>query len=167
VADRGELPGWTDRPSEALPGFDVFCLPSRSEGFPLSIVEATLAGLPVVACRVGSVAELVVDGDTGFVVERDDVDGLVSALTQLRTTRCGTGSARPGGSGRGSTTPSSTWRGPTSSCGNASQPRHKPHASARPRRVRDPALLPGDDHAPVISGVPCVAIPDRNVTVRT
>jgi len=84
VADRVELPGWTDRPSEALTGFDVFCLPSRSEGFPLSIVEAMLAGLPVVAAWVGSVAELVVDGDTGFVVERDDVDGLVSALTQLR-----------------------------------------------------------------------------------
>ena len=68
----------------ALPGFDVFCLPSRSEGFPLSIVEAMLAALPVVATRVGSVAELVVDGETGIVVERDDVDGLVAALGRLR-----------------------------------------------------------------------------------
>lgn len=84
VADRVELPGWADRPSELLPGFDVFCLPSRSEGFPLSIVEAMLAELPVVASRVGSVAELVVDGTTGLVVEPDDVDGLVAALRQLR-----------------------------------------------------------------------------------
>ncbi len=83
VADRVELPGWADRPSTVLPGFDVFCLPSRSEGFPLSIVEAMLAALPVVATRVGSVAELVVDGQTGVVVERDDVDGLVAALALL------------------------------------------------------------------------------------
>jgi glycosyltransferase involved in cell wall biosynthesis len=84
VDDRVELPGWAERPSALLPGFDVFCLPSRSEGFPLSIVEAMLAALPVVATRVGSVAELVVDGETGLVVERDDVDGLVAALGRLR-----------------------------------------------------------------------------------
>jgi glycosyltransferase involved in cell wall biosynthesis len=84
VADRVELPGWADAPSSVLPDFDVFCLPSRSEGFPLSIVEAMLAGLPVVATRVGSVAELVADGRTGLVLERDDVDGLVDALTRLR-----------------------------------------------------------------------------------
>jgi len=83
VVDRVELPGWTERPSEVLPGFDVFCLPSRSEGFPLSIVEAMLAELPVLATRVGSVAELVVDGETGLVVERDDVDGLAAALGRL------------------------------------------------------------------------------------
>jgi glycosyltransferase involved in cell wall biosynthesis len=84
VADRVELPGWAEQPSAVLLGFDVFCLPSRSEGFPLSIVEAMLAALPVVATRVGSVAELVADGETGLVVERDDVDGLAAALARLR-----------------------------------------------------------------------------------
>jgi glycosyltransferase involved in cell wall biosynthesis len=43
-----------------------------------------LAGLPVVATRVGSVAELVTAGRTGVVVDRDDVDGLVDALVALR-----------------------------------------------------------------------------------
>jgi glycosyltransferase involved in cell wall biosynthesis len=84
VADRVELPGWAHDPTTVLRGFDVFCLPSRSEGFPLSIVEAMLAALPVVATRVGSVAELVADGLTGAVVERDDVDGLVAALATFR-----------------------------------------------------------------------------------
>jgi glycosyltransferase involved in cell wall biosynthesis len=46
------------------------------------VVEAMLAALPVVATRVGSVAELV--GDTGLLVERDDVDGLAAALARLR-----------------------------------------------------------------------------------
>jgi glycosyltransferase involved in cell wall biosynthesis len=82
VAERVELPGWAERPAATLPAFDVFCLPSRSEGFPLSIVEAMLAALPVVATRVGSVAELV--GDSGLLVERDDVDGLAAALARLR-----------------------------------------------------------------------------------
>ena len=84
VADRVELPGWVDEPASVLSGFDVFCLPSRSEGFPLSIVEAMLAALPVVATRVGSVAELVADGRSGLLVERDDVDGLVATLARLR-----------------------------------------------------------------------------------
>lgn len=84
VVDRIALPGWSDQPSATLPTFDVFCLPSRSEGFPLSIVEAMLAELPVVATRVGSVAELVADGSSGLVVERDDLDGLVDALARLR-----------------------------------------------------------------------------------
>jgi glycosyltransferase involved in cell wall biosynthesis len=84
VADRVALPGWAERPSAALPQFDVFCMPSRSEGFPLSIVEAMLAELPVVATRVGSVAELVADQSTGLLVERDDLDGLVAVLARLR-----------------------------------------------------------------------------------
>jgi glycosyltransferase involved in cell wall biosynthesis len=83
VADRVEFPGWDPDPRGRLPEWDVFCLPSRSEGFPLSIVEAMLAGLPVVATRVGSVAEAVQDGRTGLLVEKDDVDGLVAALCEL------------------------------------------------------------------------------------
>jgi glycosyltransferase involved in cell wall biosynthesis len=83
VAERVELPGWSDRPAELLPGFDVFCLPSRSEGFPLSIVEAMFAARPVVATDVGSVREAVDEGRTGFVVPPDDVSALRDALDQL------------------------------------------------------------------------------------
>ena len=84
MADRVELPGWADRPSELLPGFDVFCLPSRSEGFPLSIVEAMLAALPVVATRGRQRRRAGGRRGDGLVVERDDVDGLVAALDRLR-----------------------------------------------------------------------------------
>ena len=46
-------------------------MPSRSEGFPLAVVEAMLAALPVVATRVGSVEEAVIDGETGLLVKGD------------------------------------------------------------------------------------------------
>lgn len=84
VSDRFELPGWVDNPRAHLPGFDVMALPSRSEGFPLAIVEAMLAARPVVATRVGSVPEAVTDGETGILVDKDDVDGLAAALRRLR-----------------------------------------------------------------------------------
>lgn len=83
IADRVELRGWSDRPREQLLEFDIFALPSRSEGFPLAVVEAMLAARPVVAARVGSVPEAVT-GETGLLVEKDDVEGLTAALRQLR-----------------------------------------------------------------------------------
>jgi glycosyltransferase involved in cell wall biosynthesis len=64
--------------------FDIIALPSRSEGFPLVVVEAMLAARPVVATRVGSVAEAVSDGETGLLVNKDDVDSLAAALRRLR-----------------------------------------------------------------------------------
>lgn len=83
IADRVELVGWQAQPRRWLPAFDVFVLPSRSEGFPLAIVEAMLAGLPVVGTRVGSVAEAVVAGETGLLVDKDDVPALTAALGRL------------------------------------------------------------------------------------
>jgi glycosyltransferase involved in cell wall biosynthesis len=85
--DRVEFRGFDPAPRKHLAEWDVFCLPSRSEGFPLSVVEAMLAGLPVVASRVGSVAEAVDDGRTGLLVEKDDVDGLTAALVALTDPR--------------------------------------------------------------------------------
>ncbi len=84
VSDRLSLLGWVDDPRTYLSEFDVMALPSRSEGFPLAIVEAMLAARAVVATRVGSVAEAVIDGETGFLVEKDDIAQLAAALRRLR-----------------------------------------------------------------------------------
>ena len=84
IHDRVELRGWVNNPRDHLPEFDVMALPSRSEGFPLTIVEAMLAARPVIATRVGSVPEAVIDGKTGFLIEKNDVESLAQAIRQLR-----------------------------------------------------------------------------------
>jgi len=83
VGDRLILTGWSSEARRYLAGFDVFVLPSRYEGFPLAIIEAMLAGLPVVATDVGSVSECVENGETGIIVSVDDRDALAGALRHL------------------------------------------------------------------------------------
>jgi glycosyltransferase involved in cell wall biosynthesis len=60
----------------------VLVHPARWEGFGLGVLEAMLAGLPVVASRVSSLPELVVDGETGFLVPPDDASSLAGGIAQ-------------------------------------------------------------------------------------
>jgi glycosyltransferase involved in cell wall biosynthesis len=87
VAERVQFTGWSDEPRRYLPGFDVFVLPSRQEGFPLAVVEAMLAGLPVVAADVGSVSEAVLEAETGFLVPAEDPAALTDRLRHLLSNR--------------------------------------------------------------------------------
>jgi glycosyltransferase involved in cell wall biosynthesis len=61
----------------------ISLLATNWEGFPLSILEAMRAGLPVVASDVGGVSEAVQDGETGYVVPRADVHRLRNRLEGL------------------------------------------------------------------------------------
>ncbi len=74
-----------DEVAEILGQSDVFVLPSFAEGVPVSLMEACASGLPVIATQVGGVSELVIDGETGFIVPpgdaaalRDRIDALVN-----------------------------------------------------------------------------------------
>ena len=83
IAGRFHLVGWRDDAVAALADADVFVLPSRAEGLPLSIAEAMLAGCAVVATDVGSVREIVEDGVTGLLVRPDDAAALTAAIRSL------------------------------------------------------------------------------------
>ncbi|MFC4293989.1 glycosyltransferase family 4 protein [Novosphingobium tardum] len=63
---------------------DIFVLPSEAEPWGLIVNEAMCGGLPIVASReIGSVADLVVDGENGRVFDAGDVEGLTAALRDL------------------------------------------------------------------------------------
>jgi spore coat protein SA len=63
---------------------DVLVVPSQAfESFGLTCVEAMAAGVPVVATRVGGLAEVVEDGDGGYCVDRDDVAGFADRVALL------------------------------------------------------------------------------------
>ncbi len=75
--------GVRDDTATILASSQVFVLSSRREGFPLSILEAMRAGLPVIASDVGGVGEAVEEGKTGFVVPPADVDALSDRLSRF------------------------------------------------------------------------------------
>jgi glycosyltransferase involved in cell wall biosynthesis len=83
VADRVRFAGWSEDARSWLSRWDLFVLPSRHEGLPLAILDAMLAGLPIVAADVGSVSEAVVHEETGLLVRPGDVEGLAAAIRRL------------------------------------------------------------------------------------
>jgi glycosyltransferase involved in cell wall biosynthesis len=63
--------------------FDIFALTSRREGLPNSVLEAMAMGLPVVTTDVAGTPELVIDGQTGFVIPQGDARGFAHAIITL------------------------------------------------------------------------------------
>ncbi len=83
IDGRVEFLGLRGDVEKLLAEAQVFVLASNYEGFPISIVEAMRAGLPVVASDVGGVCESVCDGENGFLVPRGDVPTLRERLQRL------------------------------------------------------------------------------------
>lgn len=79
------LLGFVDNASHYLPAFDAFILPSIKEGLPYVILEAGLAGLPVVASRVGGIPEVIEDGSTGILVPARNPEAIAESLEKLVT----------------------------------------------------------------------------------
>ena len=74
--------GWQSNIERVLSSADMAVLTSDNEGTPLSLIQAGMAGLPVVTTNVGSVPEVVLDGLTG-IVTRLDVQEIAKALEKL------------------------------------------------------------------------------------
>jgi glycosyltransferase involved in cell wall biosynthesis len=78
------ITGWADRErvSDEIESARALVIPSFSEGLPVVAMEALALGRPVIATRVGGVAELVESGATGWLVAPGSVDGLLAAMRE-------------------------------------------------------------------------------------
>jgi glycosyltransferase involved in cell wall biosynthesis len=74
--------GWQTNIDKVLSAADIVVLTSDNEGTPLSLIQAGMAGLPVVTTNVGSVPEVVLDGVTGVMADLD-VHEIANALEKL------------------------------------------------------------------------------------
>jgi glycosyltransferase involved in cell wall biosynthesis len=82
-ASRVEFLGTRTDTDRILSDSDVFVLSTHWEGFPITILEAMRSGLPVVATDVDGVREAVLDGETGYLVQRGDTPELTAKLRLL------------------------------------------------------------------------------------
>lgn len=85
LSERIRFLGWLGRDElpAAYRSADAFVFPSRDEGMPNVVLEAMAAGLPVVATRIAGNRDLVVDGETGLMLDTDDVPALAAAIARL------------------------------------------------------------------------------------
>ncbi|MFL5342130.1 MAG: glycosyltransferase family 4 protein, partial [Gemmataceae bacterium] len=83
VRDRVCFAGYQANPEHFLQAMDIFALTSRSEGLPVSLLEAWAAGLPVVCSAVGGVPKVITHGEDGLLFPSGDEDALVAAITAI------------------------------------------------------------------------------------
>ena len=62
---------------------DIFVFPTHDDAFPLVILEAMRAGLPIVSSDEGSIPEVVIDGVSGFIIDPKDIDMLTDRVLKL------------------------------------------------------------------------------------
>jgi len=77
--------GFTSQPARYLRAMDALCLPTHREGLGNAILEAFATEVPVVSTRVNGVVDLIIDGETGVLVEPRNPNQLSAALTRVLT----------------------------------------------------------------------------------
>ena len=75
--------GKIDAVAPLLAAADLFLLPSQSESFGLSALEALASGVPVIGTAAGGLPEVVRNGETGVLCPVGDVDGMVAAAVEI------------------------------------------------------------------------------------
>lgn len=75
--------GWRQDLDVVYSAADIVVLCSDNEGMPLSLIEASSIGVPIIASNVGSVCEIVVNGENGLLVEAGNIDSFCSSTIRL------------------------------------------------------------------------------------
>jgi L-malate glycosyltransferase len=83
VADSVYFLGKLDAVAPLLASADLFLLPTQSESFGLSALEALATGVPVIGANAGGLPEVVRDGETGALCAAGDVEGMAQAAIAL------------------------------------------------------------------------------------
>jgi len=83
VSEHVHFLGKIDDVAPLLASADVFLLPSHSESFGLSALEALASGVPVVGTRAGGLVEVVKEGETGFLRDVGDTDAMATAALEV------------------------------------------------------------------------------------
>lgn len=83
VAEKVHLLGYRKDINDLCNAADIFCFPSQREGLPVSIMEAMASCLPVICSDIRGNNDLIRNGDGGFLVKPDDVDGFTGAIDKL------------------------------------------------------------------------------------
>ena len=83
LASRIHFVGWQTEAERFFSAFDVLLVPSTREGFGLVILEAMSKRVPVIATKISAIPEVVVDGETGFLIPPCDSTALAEAMQQL------------------------------------------------------------------------------------
>lgn len=83
LAGRVHFVGPLESPFFAYAAGNVMVLPSLSDSMPATSIEAGLSGLPAIATSIGSIEDVVIDGETGLLVESGDKKALAPAILRL------------------------------------------------------------------------------------
>ena len=74
---------YTTTPEDYFTASDIYCLPSYREGFGSTIIEAAACGIPAIGSNIYGITDAIIDGETGVLVEKGNVDALASAMLSL------------------------------------------------------------------------------------
>ncbi|QUX93842.1 glycosyl transferase [Marinomonas sp. A3A] len=75
--------GFKPKIGDYLPYFDLFAFPSRNEGLGSTLLDVMDAGVPIIASNVGGIPDIVIDNETGLLVEPNDSSSLADAIIKL------------------------------------------------------------------------------------